>query len=221
MIVKRRKLQWYGHVSHLSGLAKTILQGTVKGGRRQGRQRKRWEDNISEWPGLEFAKTRDVTVMLRGLAEIHMEMSLLEMGEQLMILPTTSFRTTNATQYWCLESSPQYQVLCTKQFANQYVGFTILSATGSTQDECARQPVSNWIVTSCPPRRVSSTRRPGGRAARSLEPESSGRRIEPPLPPSPQSQGGGLSVWSFTPYCIRCRITIVINPLTGRVVGAP
>ena len=45
--VKRRKLQWYGHVSHSSGLAKTILQGTVKGGR-QGRQRKRWEDNIRE-----------------------------------------------------------------------------------------------------------------------------------------------------------------------------
>ena len=28
-IVKRRKLQWYGHVSRLSGLAETILQGTV------------------------------------------------------------------------------------------------------------------------------------------------------------------------------------------------
>ena len=56
-IVKRRKLQWYGHVSHSIGLAKTILQGTVKGGRRQGRQRKRWEDNIREWTGLEFAKS--------------------------------------------------------------------------------------------------------------------------------------------------------------------
>ena len=38
-IVNRRKLQWYGHVSRSSGLAKTILQGTVKGGRRQGRRR--------------------------------------------------------------------------------------------------------------------------------------------------------------------------------------
>ena len=47
-IVKRRKLQWYGHVSRSSGLAKTILQGTVKGGGRQGRQRKRWEDNIKK-----------------------------------------------------------------------------------------------------------------------------------------------------------------------------
>ena len=40
-IVKTRELQWYGHVSRSSGLAKTILQGTVKGRRRQGRQRKR------------------------------------------------------------------------------------------------------------------------------------------------------------------------------------
>ena len=33
--VKRRKLKWYGHVSCSSGLAKIILEGTVKGGRRQ------------------------------------------------------------------------------------------------------------------------------------------------------------------------------------------
>ena len=52
-IIKRRKLQWYGNVSRSSGLAKSILQGTVKGGRRQGRQRKRWEDYIREWTGLE------------------------------------------------------------------------------------------------------------------------------------------------------------------------
>ena len=56
--VKKRKLQWYGHVSRSSGLAKTILQGTVKRGRRQGRQRKRWEDNIREWTGLEFGKSQ-------------------------------------------------------------------------------------------------------------------------------------------------------------------
>ena len=55
--VKRHKLPWYGHVSHSSGLAKTISQGTVKGGRRQGRQRKRWEDNIREWTGQALAKS--------------------------------------------------------------------------------------------------------------------------------------------------------------------
>ena len=57
-IVKRRKLQWYGHVSRSSGLAKTILQGTVKGGGKQGRQRKRLEGNIREWTGLEFGKSQ-------------------------------------------------------------------------------------------------------------------------------------------------------------------
>ena len=57
-IVKGRKLQWYGHVSRSSGLTKTILQGTVKGGRRQGRQTKSWEDNIREWTDLEFAKSQ-------------------------------------------------------------------------------------------------------------------------------------------------------------------
>ena len=30
----------------------------MKGGRRQGRQRKRWEGNIRDWTGLEFAKSQ-------------------------------------------------------------------------------------------------------------------------------------------------------------------
>ena len=34
------------------------MQGTVKGGKRQGGQRKRWEDNIREWTGLEFGKSQ-------------------------------------------------------------------------------------------------------------------------------------------------------------------
>ena len=57
-IVRRRKLKWYWHVSRSLGLAKSILQDTMKGGRRQGRQGKRWEDNIREWTGLEFAKSQ-------------------------------------------------------------------------------------------------------------------------------------------------------------------
>ena len=63
-LVKKRKLRWFGHVSRSSGLAKTILQGTVKGKRKRGRQKKRWEDNIKEWTlyltnfcnGLDFPK---------------------------------------------------------------------------------------------------------------------------------------------------------------------
>ena len=56
-IVKQRKLQWYEHITRSSGLAKTFLQGTVQGGRRRGRQRKRWEDNIGEWTGLGLSDT--------------------------------------------------------------------------------------------------------------------------------------------------------------------
>ena len=55
-MVKRRK--WHGHISRSLGLAKTNLQGRVKEVSRQGRQRKRWEDNIREWTGLEFAKSK-------------------------------------------------------------------------------------------------------------------------------------------------------------------
>ena len=54
-IVKKRKLKWYGHVTRSNGLAKTILQGTVQGGRRKGRQRKRWENDISDWTGLKLS----------------------------------------------------------------------------------------------------------------------------------------------------------------------
>ena len=51
-ILKRCTLQWYGNVFRSSGLVKTILQGTMQGGRRQGRQKKRWKDNVREWTGL-------------------------------------------------------------------------------------------------------------------------------------------------------------------------
>ena len=36
-LVKKRKLRWFGHVSRSSGLANTLLQGTVKG------KRKKWQ----------------------------------------------------------------------------------------------------------------------------------------------------------------------------------
>ena len=39
-------------------MSPVILLGTVKGGRRQGRQRMGWEDNIREWTGLGFVKSQ-------------------------------------------------------------------------------------------------------------------------------------------------------------------
>ena len=60
-MVKKRKLRWYGHTSRSLGMAKTILQGTVKGARRRGRQKKRLEDNIEEWMGMGFGDSLRVT----------------------------------------------------------------------------------------------------------------------------------------------------------------
>ena len=57
-IVKRRKLKWCGHVSRSSGLANTILQAKLKGGRKHGRKKQRRVDNIQEWTGLQFAKSQ-------------------------------------------------------------------------------------------------------------------------------------------------------------------
>ena len=53
-MVKKWKLRWYGHISRYSGMAKTILQGTVKGARKRDKQKKRSEDNIKEWTGMGF-----------------------------------------------------------------------------------------------------------------------------------------------------------------------
>ena len=52
--IKRRKMAWFGHVLRHDTLTKIILQGTVEGGRRRGRQRKSWLDNIKEWTGMKL-----------------------------------------------------------------------------------------------------------------------------------------------------------------------
>ena len=39
ILVKKQQLRWFGHISRSSGLAKTILQDTVQGKRREGGQK--------------------------------------------------------------------------------------------------------------------------------------------------------------------------------------
>ena len=34
------------------------MQGTAKGGRRQGRQRRKWKDSTREWTDVRFVKTQ-------------------------------------------------------------------------------------------------------------------------------------------------------------------
>ena len=54
--VKKRKLRLYGHISRSTGLAKTVLQGTVKGARRIGRQKNNGKTTPmhGQEPGLEI-----------------------------------------------------------------------------------------------------------------------------------------------------------------------
>ena len=46
LLIKETQMVW----PHL----KILGQGIGKGARRRGRQKKRWEDNIKEWPGMGF-----------------------------------------------------------------------------------------------------------------------------------------------------------------------
>jgi len=52
-IVRRLKLQWFGHVSrHTDSLANTIMQGSLSSKRTRGRPKTSWIDNIHSWTGL-------------------------------------------------------------------------------------------------------------------------------------------------------------------------
>ena len=59
--VKKRKLKWYGHVSRSSGLAKTILQGTVRGGNEEVDRRRGGKTTSKS--GLEWS-----LLTIRGLS---------------------------------------------------------------------------------------------------------------------------------------------------------
>ena len=45
------------HVTQSNGLAKTVLQGTVPGGRKRGRQKRKCLDDIRDWTGLSLAES--------------------------------------------------------------------------------------------------------------------------------------------------------------------
>jgi hypothetical protein len=52
----RCNLKLFGHVTRRERLAKIVLLGTIRGGRKRGRQKKRWEDNSTEWTGSKLSK---------------------------------------------------------------------------------------------------------------------------------------------------------------------
>ena len=64
------------HVFRSSGLVRTILQGAVEGGRRQGRQKKRWEDDIKEWTSLDFAECQRAVENREKLRKLVVKLSV-------------------------------------------------------------------------------------------------------------------------------------------------
>ena len=69
---RRRNFAWFGHVTrHDDSLSKTILQGTLEGGRRRGRQRKCWMDNIREWTSLPMPELLTRTSLQKRLEEVN------------------------------------------------------------------------------------------------------------------------------------------------------
>ena len=53
--VKRRKLQYFGHIVRHSSLCKTVLEGRVEGKRGRGRPPRKWMDDIKLMSGLSAA----------------------------------------------------------------------------------------------------------------------------------------------------------------------
>ncbi|CAH3045038.1 unnamed protein product [Porites lobata] len=76
--VRNDKLKWFGHVSRSAWLAKTILQGTVHGGRRRDRQK------LSVSPTL----NKDYVMLCKWWdrkAEIHLEEGRLRNGVAIVL----------------------------------------------------------------------------------------------------------------------------------------
>ena len=66
----------------------------MEGGRKQGRQRKRWEDNIREWTGLEFGKSQRAVVNREKWRKLVANATLAVKGLMMMMMISTGrFKT--------------------------------------------------------------------------------------------------------------------------------
>ena len=74
--VKGRKHAWFGHVTCMTASPEYIFQGTLENGRRRGRHRKCWMDNIIEWRCLPMPELLTKTSCRKDWKRISAESSL-------------------------------------------------------------------------------------------------------------------------------------------------
>ena len=57
------KLQYFGHLMRRTdSLEKTLMLGKIEGGRRRGRQRRRWLDVITDLMDISLSKLRELVM---------------------------------------------------------------------------------------------------------------------------------------------------------------
>ena len=67
---------WFGHVTRHDSFSKTILQGTLEGEGRHGRQRKCWMDNVKGWTSLPMPELTHTSPAEKDWKRISAELSL-------------------------------------------------------------------------------------------------------------------------------------------------